>query len=65
VKLVEELVHHRNGVSILDCDGIEGVIVDAKALGTICLLDEEYQRRKGRGATPDQPLLEHGGALMF
>jgi hypothetical protein len=63
VQLVEKFVDHLDGKRVLDDDGIEGELVDAKTPCAVGLLDQQNQRGKRRSAAPDQPLGQHGGAL--
>jgi len=65
VEFVQEFVDDRDRERVLDREGVEGVVVDAKSPRTISFLDEEDQRREGRVAASNDALHEHGCALAF
>jgi len=43
-QLVEELIHHWDGVGVLNGDGVQGAVVDTETSQTIGLLEEDDRR---------------------
>jgi hypothetical protein len=65
VELVEKLVDDGDRERILDGEGVQGAVVDAKSPRAVSLLDEQDRGGEGRVAAADYALLDHRGALAF
>jgi hypothetical protein len=63
VQLVQQLVHHRDRVGVLDGDGVEGPVVDAEAPRAVGFLDQQDGGRERRRAPANEALLHHDGTL--
>ena len=65
MKLVQELIHHRDREFIYGRLGVEGAIVDAETPRVVHLPDQQDWRGERRSAGPNDPLDQHGSALAF
>ena len=65
MKLVEKLIDDWNQEFVLGRLGVEGPVVDAKALGVVCLAHQQHGGRERGHARPDDALGEHSSALTL
>ena len=63
VQLVQQLVDNGDQEGVLDGEGVQRPVVDAKTPPVVCLLDKEHRGREGGVAAPNNALLQHGSAL--
>lgn len=60
-----QLIHYWKWVLVLDCDVVEVLAINAKSLGTIFFLDQQYKRSKRTGVGVDNALLQHFFELLL
>ena len=65
MQLVQELVNFWQRVAILDCQVVQGAVVQAESQRTIWFLGENHRRTEGGGGGPYPTFVEVPGELLL